>query len=968
MAVERVTLKIDIDVDDGKLGALEGRLKRFESSVRQSTNRMDSYSRSADKLDRSFNKLGRTTSSVGRIFTKFLTTLAKFSFVAYAGQVAILTTALLGAKLAMATGRVAAQGYQLALKGVGAAAAGAATAIAAAAAAMQQFQAASLAPFAGGFNNANRALVSQSSAVRGLLGNENSAKVLKSLTQAGVSPSSIASTQRGLMNLAGGDAAATASLAAALGSNTAFAEALGGTPGGSDAFLASGMSAAQFAASQSAGGQVDLLGGTVVGTLKTEFVTVIDTFAQVGLSLLAPVRESIIAMGGTVRTFAMQLVPAVNKFSELVLGNRGGMATGFQKMADSIARLANKVMPTFEGQMERFGSMAESVEMFFFRMGERLRPLEDGAEVLMDMFGAMFDGMTGNGVLANFNATLRDNADTFHALGDSIGNLFQAFLGGSGGGEGMLTFVDRLTNVFNQAATDLVPPLKEIATALKDIIMVGLPPVLSTVSGILGVLAPILGGVSSVAGAGGGFPAGALLMTGMMMRGRGRRGPGGMGGRAMAFARRNPGAAAAGVAGLGLFSAGFSGAGRDGAGAGDFAMGIGGGALTGAAVGSVIPIIGTAAGAVIGGAIGGIVTAFRGNSARKRRAGNLNNFMAGIGELSGFDAIDAFNVAMENTDELASQLDMDADDLTKRLNELQPSMDALNDAMEAKIAPNVEFLTEVMGYSADAARELAMTLTDMEMAATKTDGFNAMLDRLMGISVSGSGLVESTASGQAGVNERNQALINRIGGLGGITAALQTEEGRRLVGETIDALALTGRQRGESVTGASIFALDTLEQTFGASAGLTELEGALNASIRSQFPGLSGTSLDDAAAAIDNLAGGGLLSQVTGIDGHASAAEANVLGAITQEVTSNTPTTVIVNGVIDPVVKDQLLNEVLDAVANAGLAQAEVAVQTAITSAPEAVTGMKGRGQSTSFGGLDLTEGQTATSKRPQFG
>ena len=98
----------------------------------------------------------------------------------------VLTTVLLGAKLAMATGRVAAQGYSIALAGVASAATAAATAVAIAAALMRQFQEAQLSPFTGGLGGAAMRNRSVNPMLRGLMGSEATQQVLRGLSKSGV--------------------------------------------------------------------------------------------------------------------------------------------------------------------------------------------------------------------------------------------------------------------------------------------------------------------------------------------------------------------------------------------------------------------------------------------------------------------------------------------------------------------------------------------------------------------------------------------------------------------------------------------------------------------------------------------------------------------------------------------------------------------------------------------------------------
>ena len=243
----------------------------------------------------------------------------------------------------------------------------------------------------------------------------------------------------------------------------------------------------------------NVMGETVIGTLKTEMQSLLNVFADVGEGLLGPTRDTIRSMGGVLTNFAQRSIPLIMKFGDMVLGSEG-LASGMRKMSNSLFRMMSDTLPRIEGFVGRMSDMNASVRMFFRNMGNAMRPLESGAEVLMSVFGEIFGGMGGNGVLDRFNRMLTQNASTFREFGESIGNVFEAFFAGSGGGDSMVSVVDRMTAAFNQFATDVVPPLKEIANTMKDIVLNGLPGVLSILSNMMQVIVPVLGGVSAYAG------------------------------------------------------------------------------------------------------------------------------------------------------------------------------------------------------------------------------------------------------------------------------------------------------------------------------------------------------------------------------------------------------------------------------------------------------------------------------------
>jgi hypothetical protein len=946
---ERVTLKLDIDTDTKSLAKATGQLKTFERAVKSNDRSLQNMGRNMDRVDRRFTKLGRTFQSVGRMAVRFFSIFTKFSFIAYAGQVAILTTALLGAKLAMATGRVAAQGYSVALKGVATAATAAATAVAIAAASMRQFQEAQLSPFTGGVAGAalrNRALSPQ---IRGLMGAEATQQALRGLSKANVAAGSQGAVLRELFNISGGDTKQVTSLIAAIsGDPGTFREAVGQSAGGTAAANSAGNLQGQDLIRLLASGGLtsgtsfanldNLMGQTVIGTLKTEMQSLVGVFANVGEGLLGPTRDTIRLLSGTLTNFAHRSIPLIMRFGDMVLGS-DGLASGLQKMSNSLFRMMSNTLPRLDGFMERMSDMSRSTRMFFRDMANSLRPLESGAEVLMSVFGNIFGGMGGNGVLDRFNKTLTQNAASFEAFGESIGNVFEAFFAGSGGGDSMVSVVDRMTNAFNQFATDVVPPLKEVANALKDIVLNGLPGVLSILSNLMQMLAPLLGGVNAVAGRFGDVGPAALLLGGMGLKSRfGRRGrqrradnlrngvhslpmelmsymaasslggritrgmgyTPGMGrstflgnlgyermGRAVDFVEmgtrgaisgdrgpksgmRNLGRVsrlaggatlAAGALGVPLVMNALGDANATGdTSAFNMLQGAGGAAALGFMLGGPL-------GALAGGAIGGLGTLFMAGRARKRRAKNLDRFtdeQLASSTLSSEEALANFTYTMENFEEVAKNGDMSAEDLKERLDNLKPVFDDLSREIEAKVASRVSLLTDVFGYAADEADQLARSLDNVDFGILAANEFNqTALDATAGFGFD---------ARVAGTTANKNRLLSEQAGLeaqlrtqfgGDLDLAARSAEGLALIESLFNNIVaqemLNPDQTGQ---GAEMTAIGALETFFGDSQFVTELEKgnaellSRNDRIANLLEGSNG-SLEQIAQILTGAFGGG---------------------------------------------------------------------------------------------------------------
>jgi hypothetical protein len=925
---EKVTLKIEINTDVSQVNGLATALRNLDKAANNNNRSFQNMGRSIDRTDRKMTKLGRTFQGVGKMAFKFISILTKFSFLAYAGQVAVLTTALLGAKLAMATGRVAAQGYSIALKGVATAATAAATAVAIAAASMRQFQEAQLSPFTGGVGGAATRNRSLSPMLRGLMGSEASQQALRGLSKAGVTAGSQNAVLRELFNISGGDSKQVVSLIGALqGDPGTFKEAVGASAGGAAAANRAGdLQGQELIRLLASGGLTsgtnfanldNVMGQTVVGTLKTEMQSLLSIFSDAGEGLLGPTRDTIRLLSSTVAAFTQRSIPLIMKFGDMVLGSQG-LASGLQKMSDSLFRMMEDTLPRLEGFMDRMSGMARSTRMFFRDMANAMRPLEAGAEVLMDMFGNIFGGMVGNGVLDNFNRTLTQNAASFEAFGESIGNVFRAFFAGSGGGDSMVSVVDRMTNAFNQFAVEVVPPLKEIANSIKDIILNALPPVLTAISNILATLAPLVSALAAVSGAGGGGAGALMLMGGMAANRRfGRQGrmaraagmaPMPMGGaRFGAAANRigtnmmtsgrignfvtNPAAgagraamasrlapmvgggmlAAGGIGGAMLLSAGIGDAHRTGGGMGSTLTSAAGGAMLGATVGSVVPIIGTAAGAVIGGALGAIVSGITGDKARDRRENNLNAFFENNfnNTRAAADQLAVFNHTLENFEEIAQQNDMSAEDLKERLDALKPTMDEVSSQIESKVKSRVELLTETFGFAADEAEQLARTLGDVDFNEFSAGLFNAFAaDALSGFGFATR--FERTSANKSNLRQAQggleASLMSQFGG--DLDLAASSEEGLRQIEALFNNIVSQSMLvEGQDMLGAEMTAISMLEKIFGSSDFVNDLVAGNEELIKendilAELLGEGNLTLETIAERLDFAFGGGMEEQV----------------------------------------------------------------------------------------------------------
>lgn len=523
--VERVIIKVEVDADisndlaniERRLKALEDRtsaLNRRNRDLDRTTGRvnrqMDKMDRNSDKVTKRFDKMSRAIRGVTQVFTKFVTMLSKFSFIALAGQIGLFTAGLLAAKAALITGRASVSAYQASLRGLSVAAAGVATAMAVAAAAIREFQEAQLSPFLGGGSRGrtrtvalNRGLSAQTS---GLLGGEATSAITGAFARAGIRGSQANQLARQLFNLSGGDAKAAQALASAIGSGDVnqARTAIRGASGFRAESLANVTSmgglistvAGGGATSDAFSGVAGTLANTMIGTLKTEFAGLKGIFADIGDQLLAPfrdafleisriLREDVIAMTAVLQqfgadSFAPTLVTTLDKISEFIRSN-------IIENMDNVERMGKTFVNFFKG-----------VRDFFEAIGGYLSRLEPAADVVIEMFRAMGDAGGGRGLFQQFNKLIVDNADAFVRFGTSIGNVFGALFDQLSGGQmGFFNKLPLLSEILDRLAFDAIPALFNVFNKFAPL-MEQLPDALTGLATVLNMLAPIIESLVSV--------------------------------------------------------------------------------------------------------------------------------------------------------------------------------------------------------------------------------------------------------------------------------------------------------------------------------------------------------------------------------------------------------------------------------------------------------------------------------------
>ena len=301
------------------------------------------------------------------------------------------------------------------------------------------------------------------------------------------------------------------------------------------------------------------------------------------------------------------------------------------------------------------------------------------------------------------------------------------------------------------------------------------------------------------------------------------------------------------------------------------AFNMGQGVLGGAAAGFAA---GGPVGALVGALSGGTGTFFLGRHAQRRRGANLNRFTNEnliSSSLSAEEQLANFNATMENVEEVAAANDMSVDALTDRLNYLKPAFDDIHNQIEAKVAPRVKMLTELFGYNALEADQLARSMDNLDFGRFVADQFNNIAMDVTGGFGFAARFQRTSAnksllrSEQAGLEA---SLRSQFGG--DLDVAARSEEGRRQIEALFNNIVSQAMLvDGQSGLGAEMTAIGALETIFGSSDFVTELETG-NAELLStdlrieKLLQSSDGSLESIASIMDYAFGGGAEARLRG--------------------------------------------------------------------------------------------------------
>tara|TARA_B100000287_G_scaffold38116_1_gene34949 strand:- start:2726 stop:6169 length:3444 start_codon:yes stop_codon:yes gene_type:complete len=502
-----VSIKVNIDADGAaaQIKVLEQRLKSLEKvSDRVGGRGRKSIAGQMDKATSAFSRLGKGMAGVTKGFGQLLGAMTKVNFIAMAAEMAVFTAGLLAIKLALLTGRAAAQVWSVAMKGVSVAAATVTAGLATAAAAMRQFQEAQMTPFLGGKSvGMGRARgISRGMGARnmGLLGGQGAQQVAAAQAKGGFKGVNSASFISALINAAG--SADPAALAAVLSQTTVSGarNAMSGLAGvnkdalsGATTFegLASALGGATKAGFGSTG---ETMANTFIGTVKTGFAGMKTMFADMGAPMLEPMREAFMQINQILTNNFLVLQSIIQKFGANSMAPT--MVTIFDRMMKWITRNVIDHLDNIKEMGENFVGFFRSIKNFFQGMGAWLVQFEPAANVIIDMFKAASNANS-SGLFRQFSKLLTDNAEGIKEFGAASGRLFGGVMNlFAGGNRGFFERIPMIVQTMDTITTKLIPAISDLWNRIAPVFD-RLPEVIDSVAQAINAVAPFIGMLAS---------------------------------------------------------------------------------------------------------------------------------------------------------------------------------------------------------------------------------------------------------------------------------------------------------------------------------------------------------------------------------------------------------------------------------------------------------------------------------------
>ena len=543
MASEQVTIRINVSADTreidkvkrklaelsaqsavtgGGVGDLGDEIDNVGGSSRAASRDIDNMSRSNERLHNSSRKNHSSLQGMSKMFSEFTEKLGGgmlFAMKAWAVQTGVMGAGLAAITAGFKIASVAGKLFQGTMAAIAAGAAAAAVAVTTAAAAYRQYIAASNAmnynPTEIGGKTAGAMAgfrTIQSDSQLSALGMKATMGAYAGISQNAPVTGDMSQSLRALADfaVASGDVEKGMQAAgqflgmlrkegkltdqvAKMGENLGpqFQEAI------QTAVKGGKISEADFLSALNAGALNDKVTGLLSGVNKTLFGQAKSFMGDV------------ISMAGDVgQSFLPEIQTAFEKITDIahvmfmrVSADLGGFATGpfidtilkaTQKLSDFTTNLFEKFLPKSKGMLSGMGDFFGKIKDWFKDVGDTLRPLQEGGQVIIDtfkpLFGEVFGGFGDS--MGKFNDLIVQNKDKFLAFGESLGGLAQ-----------------QIGRLFDNLRTAFVKALPAITNIVN-----GITKLVSVLASLVGLMAK--NDVTALFAVLGGFMGGAMLKGG----------------------------------------------------------------------------------------------------------------------------------------------------------------------------------------------------------------------------------------------------------------------------------------------------------------------------------------------------------------------------------------------------------------------------------------------------------------------
>jgi len=457
---EDAKLKLDIGVDGAwKLAKVKRQLKdigREAKKLSSSTaviasnyfkKQKDLMNSSTGVWRRHFDQVDQMVKMFGKMLMKFVGFSAKFASI----QVGALGLALMSVHAAFVIGQAASKTWAVAMKLVAGGLASITIAATVAAAAIREQQAAmyaykgtNMSEFGKGINQINTQMrMMQSDAQLAAVGAEGLNAALAEIYKTGTYGGGQQRMLKALMDFgaAGQDiktgAAAAGKLIAALNDPKATfssikeaAKAMGPqmeqaltklnitTKEGLQKAILDG----SLAAAGGVEGQFAAVSGTLIGQFKGAFTQLKSQAADFGQMFLKPTKETFQEIVHIFKRGFVRVVPELTAFGNGSLFS--GLVSGMERMEDLFVKIMREYLPATKGMFDRLGEWWKEFKLGWNEIVEKLRPMIDGSRVLLDMFKALGQQLSGQmNIFSHTNQLIVENRDEVVEFGAKVGRL-----------------------------------------------------------------------------------------------------------------------------------------------------------------------------------------------------------------------------------------------------------------------------------------------------------------------------------------------------------------------------------------------------------------------------------------------------------------------------------------------------------------------------------------------------------------